>query len=160
MTANKIITRYFEPTTGSTDLNFYASSATVMTLTSLLIRLMQPEQIDQGCKIQNNLSLSSYSPSNPTLWIETTAIQNGSITTSNHTTAGVNIYATDGLTKGKNVEITSISSFTGAMTAQTVNLSSITYNHSSGLDKLTIKGVTTLEFRDRTLFSIQCQCKC
>ena len=125
-----------------------------MTLTSLLIRLFSPVQIDQGCKIQNNLSLGSYSPSNPTLWIETTAIQNGSITTSNHTTAGVNIYATDGLTKGKNVEITSISSFTGAMTAQTVNLSSITYNHSSGLDKLTIKGGTTLEFRDKEFFDL------
>ena len=119
-----------------------------MTLTSLLIRLFSPVQIDQGCKIQNNLSLGSYSPSNPTLWIETTAIQNGSITTSNNITAGVNIYATDRLIKEKILEITSTSSFTGAMTAQTVNLSSLPYSHSSGLDKLTIKGGTTLEFRD------------
>ena len=66
--------------------------------------------------------------SNPVLWIETTAIQNGSITTSNHITAGVNIYATDGLIKGKNLEITSTSRLTGAMTAQTVDLSSIAYN--------------------------------
>ena len=157
MTANKIITRYFEPPTGSTDLNFNASSTAVMTLTSLLIRLMQPVQIDQGCKIQNNMSLGSYSPSNPTLWIETTAIQNGSITTSNNITAGVNIYATDGLIKGKNLEITSTSSFTGTMTANTINLSSITYNDSSGLDRLTIKSALTFEFRDKInvpLFSV------
>ena len=112
MTANKIITRFFEPPTGSTDLNFNASSTAVMTLNSLLIRLMQPVQIDQGCKIQNILSLGSYSPSNPNLWIETTAIQNGSITTSNNITVGVNIYATDGLINGKNLEITSESPFT------------------------------------------------
>ena len=107
MTTNEIVTRYFEPPAGCTDLNFNASSTAVMTLTSLLIRLMQPVQIDQGCKIQNNLSLGSYSPSNPNLWVETTVIQNGSITTSNNITAGVNIYATDGLIKGKNLEITS-----------------------------------------------------
>ena len=77
-----------------------------------------------------HLSPGSYSPSNRTLWIETTAIQNGSITTSNHITAGVNIYATDGLIMGKNLEITSTSRLTGAMTAQTVNLSSIAYNDS------------------------------
>ena len=62
--------------------------------------MMQPVYIDQGCKIPNKLSLGSYSPSNPILWIETTSIQNGSITTSNNINAGVNIYATDGLTKG------------------------------------------------------------
>jgi hypothetical protein len=82
-TAHKVITRYFEPLVGYTDLNFNASSTAVMTLTTLLIRLFSPVQIDQGCKIQNNLSLGSYSPSNPNLWVETTAIQNGSITTSN-----------------------------------------------------------------------------
>ena len=111
--------------------------------------MMQHFDIDQGCKIQNNLSLGSYSPSNPTLWIESTAIQNASITTSNHITAGVNIYATDGLIKGNNLEITSTSRLTGAMTAQTVNLPSIAHNDSSRLDKLTIKGGTTLEFGDK-----------
>ena len=119
-----------------------------MTVTSLLIRLFSPMQIDQGGKIQNNMSLGLYSPSNPNLWIETTAIQNGSITTSKNITAGVNIYATDGVIKGLNLEITSPFSFTGAMTTQTVYLSSITYNDSSGLDKVTIKGGTALEFRD------------
>jgi hypothetical protein len=109
--------------------------------------MMQHFDIDQGCKIQNNLLLGSYSPFNPTLWIESTAIQKASITTSNHITAGVNIYATDGLIKRRTIEITSTSSFTGAMTAQAVNLSSIAYNDSSGLDKVTIKGGTTLEFR-------------
>jgi hypothetical protein len=94
------------------------------------------------------MSLGSYSPSNPTLWIETTAIQNGSITTSNNITTGVNIYATDAFTKGKNLEITSTSTVTGTMTATTIKLSSITYNDSSGLDKLTITGASTLEFRD------------
>ena len=89
------------------------------------------------------MSLGSYSPSNPTLWIETTTIQNGSITTSNNIIAGVNIYATDGLIKGKNLEITSTSSFTGAVTANTINLSSFIYNDSSGLDKLTVNSAST-----------------
>ena len=40
------------------------------------------------------------------------------------------------------------------MTAQTVNLSSITYNDSSGLDKLTIKGASTLENRDTDNFPL------
>ena len=80
------------------------------------------------------MSLGSYSLSNPTLWIESTAIQNASITKSNHITAGVNIYATDELIKGKNLEITSTSRLNGAMTAQTVNLSSIAHNDSSGLE--------------------------
>ena len=84
--------------------------------------MMQQFYFDQGCKIQNNLSFGSYSQSNPILWIETTTIQNASITTSNHITEGFNIYATDGLIKGKNLEITSTSSFTEAVTAQTVNL--------------------------------------
>ena len=96
--------------------------------------MMQHFYIDQGCKIQNNLSLVSYSPSNPILWIETTAIQNASTTTRNHITAGVNIYASDELIKGKNLEITSTSRLNGAMTAQTVNLSSIAHNDSSGLE--------------------------
>ena len=108
--------------------------------------------MNQECKIQNNLSLGSYSPSKPTLWIERTAIQNGSIATNNNITAGVNIYATDGLIKGRTIEITSTSSFAGAMTALAVNLSSIAYNDSSGLDKVSIKGGTTLEFRDKTNF--------
>ena len=113
MIGNKIIASYYEPTTGGTFMNFNISSTVVMALTATLIRLMQPVQIDQGCKIQNNLSLGSYSSTNPNLWIETTSIQSGSITTSNNITAGVNIYATDGLIKGKNLEITSTSTFTG-----------------------------------------------
>ena len=51
-TANKIISRYFEPPTGSTDLNFNISSANIMTITNLLIKLMKPVYIDQGCKIE------------------------------------------------------------------------------------------------------------
>ena len=50
----------------------------------------------------------------------------------------------------ENLERTSTSTFTGATTAQTVNLSSITYNDSSGVEKLTIKGGTTFEVRDKT----------
>ena len=153
-TANKIITRYFEPPVGYTDLNFNASSTAVMTLTSLLIRLLPPVQIDQGCKIRNNLSLGSYSPSIPTLSIETTAIQNDNITTSKNTDAGVNIYAADGLITGKNLDITSTSSFTRAITANTINFSFIIYNDSSWLDKLTIKGASSLEFRDKTNFPL------
>ena len=118
-----------------------------MTVTSLFIRLFSPMQIYQGGRIQNNMSLGPYLPSNLNLWMETSAIQNGSITTSRNITATVNIYATDGLIKGYNLKITSTFSFTGAMTTQTVYLSSRTYNDSSGLDSLTIKGGTTLEFR-------------
>ena len=113
MADNKIIASYYEPTTGGTFMNFNISSTAVMKLTTLLIQLFSPVQINQGCRIQNNLSLGSCSPSNPNLWVETTVIQNGSITTSNNITAGVNIYATDGLIKGKNLEITSTSTFTG-----------------------------------------------
>ena len=94
------------------------------------------------------MSLGSYSPSNPTLWIEITAIQNGSITTSNNITTSVNIYATDAFTKGNNLEITSTSTFTGTMTANTIKLSSRIFNDSSRLDKLAIKCGATVEFRD------------
>ena len=111
MTCNKVVARYFEPGTGGTFMNFNISSTAVMALTATLIRLMQPVQIDRGCKIQNNSSLGSYSSTNPNLWIETTSIQSGSITTSNNITAGVNIYATDGLVKAKNLEITTTSTF-------------------------------------------------
>ena len=71
--------------------------------------------------IHNKLSIGSYSSSNPNEWVESTLIQNGGITTSNNIKAGVNIYATDGLIKGRNLEITSTSTFTGAMPAQTIN---------------------------------------
>ena len=54
-TANKIISRYFEPPTGITDLNFNISSSNIMSLTNLLIKMMQPVYIDQGCKIQKSL---------------------------------------------------------------------------------------------------------
>ena len=120
MIGNKIIASYYEPTTGGTFMNFNISSTAVMALTATLIRLMQPVQIDQGCKIQNNLSLGSYSSTNPNLWIETTSIQSGSITTSNNITAGVNIYATDGLIKAKNLEITTTSTFTGNISAPNI----------------------------------------
>ena len=83
LSCNKVVARYFEPLTAGTFMNFNISSTAVMALTATLIRLMQPVQINQGCKIQNNLSLGSYSPSNPNLWIDTTSIQNGSITMSN-----------------------------------------------------------------------------
>ena len=76
------------------------------------------------------LTLGSYSPSNQNLRVEATSIQNGSITTSNNINAGVNIYATDGLINGKHLEITATSSFTGAITAQAVNVSSTAFNDS------------------------------
>ena len=85
--------------------------------------MLQPVFTDQGCKIPNNLSFGSYSLSNPNLWIETTSIQNGTITRSNNINVGVNLYATDGLITGEFLEITSTSNCTGAIIAQTVNLS-------------------------------------
>ena len=115
-----------------------------MSLTNLLTKLMQqPVYIAQGCKIQNDLSIGSYA--SPNTWVETTGIQNGSITTSNNITAGVNIYATDGLVKSKTLEVTTTSTFTGVLTTNTINASSITYNDITGTDKLTIKGGSTLE---------------
>ena len=93
------------------------------------------------------ITLGSYSPSNPSLWVESTSIQKGSSTKSSNINAGVNIYATDGLINGKNLEITATSTFTGAITAQAVNVSSVASNDASRLDNLTIKGGTTLEFR-------------
>ena len=85
----------------------------VVTLTAAVIRLISPVLIEQGCKIQNNLSLGSYSSTNPNRWIKTTSIQSGSLTTRNNITAGVNIYATDGVIKAKNIEITTTAFFTG-----------------------------------------------
>ena len=92
------------------------------------------------------------------LRVESTSIQNGSITTSNNINAGVNIYATDGLINGKNLEITATSTFTGAITAQAVNVSSVASNDASRLDNLSIKGGKSLEFR-KYLPTAQCKCK-
>ena len=108
----KVIGQYFE--TQPATLNFKVSTNTnVMSLTSSLIRLYYPVQIDQGCKIQNNLSIGSYSPSNPNLWVETSSIQNGNIYASNNITAGVNIYATGGLINCKTLKASTTSSFLG-----------------------------------------------
>ena len=108
------------PQQGEHCIHFNISSTAVMALTATLIRLMQPVQIDQGCEMQNNLLLGSYSSNNPNLWIEATSIQSGSITTSNNITAGVNVYATDGLIKAKNLEITTTSTFTGNISAPNI----------------------------------------
>ena len=43
----------------------------------------------------NNLSLDYYSASNPNLWIETTSIHNGTITTRESITTIINRNATD-----------------------------------------------------------------
>ena len=106
------------------------------------------------------ITLGSYSPSNPSLWVESTSIQKGSSTKSRHKYAGDNIYTTDGLINGKNLEITATSTFTGAIAAQAVNVSSVAYNDASRLDNLTIKGGTTLEFRNKNnLPTAQYKCK-
>ena len=60
----------------------------------------------------------------------------------------MNIYATDGSISKKNLDLTSTSTFTGAIPAPTVRLLSIAYSDASGLDKLKIKSGTHLEFRD------------
>ena len=52
--------------------------------------------------------------------METSSIQNGNIFASNNITAGVNIYATDGLIKGKNLDITSTSTFLGDISAPNI----------------------------------------
>ena len=80
ITAHKIINIYVEPPAGYTDLFFNVSTVSVMSLTTLLIQMMQPVSIDQGCKMQTNLSLGSYSSSKPHLRVESTLNQNGSIT--------------------------------------------------------------------------------
>ena len=48
------------------------------------------------------------------------------------------------MNKRKNLEIASTSTVTGAITTQTVNLSSIAYDDLSGLDKFAIKGGKTV----------------
>ena len=147
-TADKIISRYFEPPTGSTDLNFNISSANIMTITNLLIKLMKPVYIDQGCKIDNALGLSIGTYTSPTLWAESIGIQGGNITTSNNINAGVDIYATDGKVKSKTLEVTTTSTFTGTVTANEIKPSTITHNDVSGTGKLIIKAGDTLEFQD------------
>ena len=144
--ANKIISRFIEPPTGSTDLNFNISSANIMTITNLLIKLMKPVYIDQGCKIDNGLSIGAYA--SPTLWTETIGLQGGNITASNNINAGVNIYATDGLVTSKTLEVVTTSTFDGAVTANEIKASTITLNDVSGTGKLIIKGGTTLEFQN------------
>lgn len=63
-----------------------------MALTTLVItKMLSPVYIGQGCKIHNILSLGSYSTTRPKIYIEATAIQHGSITTSTSITAGANI---------------------------------------------------------------------
>ena len=56
--------------------------------------------------------------------------------------------------KGKNLEVTSTSTFIGVLTANTINASSITYNDITGTDKLTIKGGSTLEYKDKNEFPL------
>ena len=60
----------------------------VMSLTSSLIRLISPMLIEQGCKIQNGLSVGSYSLVDPSLWVETASFLNGNFYSSNNITAG------------------------------------------------------------------------
>ena len=92
----------------------------VMSLTSSLIRLFSPVLINQGCKIQNDLSIGSYSPSDPNLWVETSSIQNGNIYAGNNITAGANIYATDGLINCRTLQVSSTSTFSGDITAPNI----------------------------------------
>ena len=153
-TADKIISRYFEPPTGSTDLNFNISSANIMTITNLLIKLMKPVYIDQGCKIDHALGLSIGTYTSPTLWAESIGIQGGNITTSNNINAGVDIYATDGKVKSKTLEVTTTSTFTGTVTANEIKPSTITHNDVSATGKLIIKAGDTLEFQNSDNFPL------
>ena len=76
------------------------------------------------------------------------------ITTSNNKTAGVNIYATDGLIKGKNLEITSTSTCLGDISAPNIytktNVNDLLAGKASSADITTaISGKqNTLFFKD------------
>ena len=119
-----------------------------MTITNLLIKLMKPVYIDQGCKLDSSLGLSIGAYASPTLWTETIGLQGGNITASKNINAGLNIYATDGLVKSKTLEVVTTSTFTGALTTNEIKASTITLNDVSGTGKLIIKGGTTLEFQN------------
>ena len=113
---------------------------------------MQRVYIDQVCRIDNGLSVGAYA--SPNLWVESTGIQGGNITTSNNINAGVNIYATDGLVTSKTLEVTTASTFTGVLTANEIRASTITYNDVSGTDKLIIKGGSTLEYQNNNNYPL------
>ena len=46
----------------------------MLSLSSLLTRLITPVLIEQGCKIKNGLSVGAYSLYDPTLWQESASI--------------------------------------------------------------------------------------
>ena len=101
VTANQIISRFYSPPTGYTDIELRASQvyfgylAIFISATSAAIKLWSPVYVDQGLKVQNGLSIGLISPSDPEVWVEKIAKnQNGNITTTG-TLSASNIYTKD-----------------------------------------------------------------
>lgn len=87
------------------------------TVSSLLINMSYPVYIDQGLK--QNISQGYASASDPNLLIDTTSIQNGSITTSIN--IGKGLYVRNRwINQTSKIEITDTSTFTGNLTTPTV----------------------------------------
>ena len=64
--------------TPTATIKFRVSTSTeVARLTAALISLKSHVLIEQGCKIQNGLSVGSYSLADPSLWVETASFLNG-----------------------------------------------------------------------------------
>ena len=101
VTANQIISRFYSPPTGDSDIQLKASEvyfgnpAIFISATSAAIKLWSPVYVDQGLKVQSGISIGSTSSSNPEAWVEKIALkQNGDITTTGFLTAS-NIYTKD-----------------------------------------------------------------
>ena len=101
VTANQIISRFYSPPTGDSDIQlkadqvYFGKTAIFISATSAAIKLWSPVYVDQGLKVQNGLSIGSTSPSDLEAWVEKIALnQNGNITTTGLLTAS-NIYTKD-----------------------------------------------------------------
>ena len=110
--------------------------------------------IDQWLKLQISLSLGLDSTLSSNVWIETSPIQPGDITTRRRRSAGVYIYATDGLIQSTchgNIKAPTVKlpSCHGNSIAPTGKLPSIEYSDGPGLDKVNIKCGTDFEVRDK-----------
>ena len=141
--------------TPTATIKFRVSTSTeVARLTAALISLKSPVLIEQGCKIQNELSVGSYSLITPSLWVETASFLNGNFYSSNNITAGGNINATNGSVSCNTLLVNATSTFTGTVTANEIKPTTITHNDVTGTGKLIIKAGDTLEFQNSANFPL------
>ena len=153
VSCSKLVSENMETPTAT--IKFRVSTSTeVARLTAALISLKSPVLIEQGCKIQNELSVGSYSLITPTLWVETASFSNGNFYSSNTITAGGNINATNGSVSCNTLLVNATSTFTGTVTANEIKPSTITHNDVTGTGKLIIKAGDTLEFHNSANFPL------